>query len=83
MRARCRAVLIPFAEGGETEQNDRARRLAKLELAAVVPEVSLTTESLAQAMAAAPEPRGPALNLDGAAETARILARHLTARQCA
>ena len=24
LRARCRAVLIPFAEGGETEQSERA-----------------------------------------------------------
>jgi predicted glycosyltransferase len=73
LRAGCRTVLIPFAEGGETEQSDRAGRLAKLGLAAVVAEDDLTPASLADAMAAAPEPRGLALNLDGAAETARIL----------
>ncbi|MFZ5673884.1 MAG: glycosyltransferase family protein [Pseudomonadota bacterium] len=75
LRAGCRAVLIPFAEGGETEQSDRARRLAALGLAAVVTEDGLTPESLAAAMAAAPQPRRRTLDLDGAAETARIL-RH-------
>jgi len=73
LRAGCPAVLIPFAEGGETEQSDRARRLATLGLAAVVAEDRLTPGSLADAMAAAPAPRGLTLNLDGAAETARIL----------
>lgn len=80
LRAGCPAVLIPFAEGGETEQSDRARRLAKLGLAAVVAEDNLTPESLAAAMAAAPEPRGLTLNLDGAAETARLLAHRLASR---
>lgn len=81
LRARCPAVLIPFAEGGETEQSDRARRLAKLGLAAVVQEDQLTPESLADAIAAAPVPGAALLNLDGAAETARILKRQLAARQ--
>lgn len=81
LRARCRAVLIPFAEGGETEQSDRARRLARFNLAAVVPEGGLTPESLAEAMTNAPEPPGLSLNLDGAAETARILTRSLAARR--
>lgn len=80
LRAGCRAVLIPFAEGGETEQNDRARRLAKLGLAAVVAEDRLTPESLARAMTTAPEPRGLTLDLDGAAETARILRQHPASR---
>jgi predicted glycosyltransferase len=79
LRAGCPAVLIPFAEGGETEQSDRARRLATLGLAAVVTEDRLTPGSLADAMVAAPEPRGLTLNLDGAAETARIL-EHLLER---
>ncbi|HTN96246.1 MAG TPA: glycosyltransferase [Nordella sp.] len=81
LRARCPAVLIPFAEGGETEQSDRARRLAKLGLAAVLSEDQLSPESLAEAMAAAPAPGTSSLNLDGAAETARILKQQLAARQ--
>lgn len=80
LRAGCRAVLIPFAEVGETEQNDRARRLERLGLAAVVAEDHLTPETLAEAMAAAPEPRGLTLDLDGAAETARVLRQQLAAR---
>lgn len=80
LRAACPAVLIPFAEGGETEQNDRARRLAKLGLATVVAEADLTPERLTAAMAAAPKPQGSPLNLDGAAETARILAHRLASR---
>lgn len=80
LRAGCPAVLIPFAEGGETEQNDRARRLAKLGLASVVAEDDLTPESLTAAMAAAPKPRGLTLNLDGAAETARLLGRRPASR---
>lgn len=73
LRARCRSVLIPFAEGGETEQSERAVRLQKLGLAAVVPEEGLSAESLARAMLAAPGPSTPLLNLDGARETARLL----------
>jgi predicted glycosyltransferase len=80
LRAGCRTVLIPFAEGGETEQSDRAGRLAKLGLAAVVAEDDLTPESLAEAMAAAPEPRGLTLDLDGAAQTARLLGHRLASR---
>lgn len=80
LRAGCPAVLIPFAEGGETEQSDRARRLASLRLAAVLEEDRLTPENLAAAMGAAPEPRGLTLDLDGAAETARILRQRLAAR---
>jgi predicted glycosyltransferase len=73
LRARCRAVLIPFAEGGETEQSDRAERLEKLGIAVVAREERLTAESLARAMLAAPKPAGHAINLNGARETARLL----------
>ncbi|WP_119387844.1 glycosyltransferase family protein [Taklimakanibacter lacteus] len=81
LQARCRAVLIPFAAGGETEQSERARRLAELGLAAVVTENELTPESLAAAMAGAPSPATHKISLDGAAETARILAQRLAGRQ--
>lgn len=81
LQARCRSVLIPFAAGGETEQSERARRLAELGLAAVVSEDELTPESLAATMAGAPSPAAHRINLDGALETARILARRLAGRQ--
>jgi predicted glycosyltransferase len=73
LRAQCRAVLIPFAEGSETEQSDRALRLEKLGLAGMVREDHLTAETLAQAMLAAPEPAAHAIDLDGARATARLL----------
>jgi predicted glycosyltransferase len=78
LRARCRAVLIPFAEAGETEQSDRAERLERLGIARVAREDRLTAESLAQAMLAAPNPKAHAINLDGAKETARLLQDRFT-----
>jgi predicted glycosyltransferase len=81
LRARCRAVLVPFAEGGETEQTDRARRLEKLGFARVVGEHCLTPESLMEAMLEAPEPPTYPLDLDGARETARLLTDRFVARR--
>lgn len=79
LRARCPAILIPFAAGGETEQSDRARRLEALNLAAMLREDELTPESLRRTIEAMPPPGALALNLEGAAETARILRRHAAA----
>lgn len=79
LRARCRAILIPFAEGGETEQSDRAYRLEALGIAAVVREDQLTPESLSEAVKRVPEPPAHRINLEGAAETARILLARLAA----
>jgi predicted glycosyltransferase len=81
LRARCRAIFIPFAEGGETEQSDRADRLETLGIAMVVREDQLTPESLAEAMKRVPAPSAHQINLNGAAETARILLERLAARQ--
>jgi predicted glycosyltransferase len=80
LRARCRAVLIPFAEGGETEQSERAGRLEKLGLARMVREDRLSPESLAEAMLAAPEPQAYKLNLEGARETARLISQLFAVR---
>jgi predicted glycosyltransferase len=73
-------VLVPFAQGAEQEQTIRAARLEALGLAAVVPETTLTPARLGAAMAAAlAYPRSlPPFGLDGAAETARVLASRLT-----
>lgn len=73
LRARCRSVLIPFAEGGETEQSERASRLERLGIATVVPEGRITPENLAQAMLGAPEPPPHPIDLNGARETARLI----------
>lgn len=79
LRAGCRSVLVPFAAMGETEQTDRATRLAALGRALVIVEADLTGEVLARAVTTAlarPEPAAlPGLSTDGAAESARLLAR--------
>jgi len=72
-----RAVLVPFARGGETEQTDRAKRLAELGVAIMREEAGLTAKSLAEAVDAAlagPRPRALAFDLDGAATSARLIA---------
>lgn len=72
------AVLVPFEAGGETEQRLRARRLAALGLAAMLPEADLAPDALARLVRerlAAPRPAPARFRLDGAAETARVLAR--------
>jgi predicted glycosyltransferase len=73
-------VLVPFETASETEQRIRAERLASLGLAEAVWESALTASSLARAIDAAyrrPVSAGPgpdlALNLDGAATTARLV----------
>ncbi|MGL4960603.1 MAG: glycosyltransferase family protein [Inquilinus sp.] len=77
MRAGCRAVFVPFAAAGETEQTRRADLLAARGHCLVVPEAGLTPERLARAvddaMAAPPPPRS-VLALDGA-RTAAIMLR--------
>ena len=72
------AVLVPFAEGAETEQATRAARLAERGLAVVVDEATLEPGGLARAVDAvvAQGRRGvPDIRLDGARETARIVSR--------
>ncbi|TMJ34232.1 MAG: glycosyl transferase [Alphaproteobacteria bacterium] len=80
LRARCRAILIPFAEGGETEQSARAHRLETLGIATVVREDQLTPESLSEAMKRLPPLASHKINLEGAAETARIVLDRLATR---
>ncbi len=78
LAAGCPAVLVPFAAGAETEQTDRARLLAARGLVHPVEEADLTPARLAAAVTAAlaaPPPPRPAIAMDGAAETARLLLR--------
>jgi predicted glycosyltransferase len=72
-------LVLPFAEGAESEQTLRARLLAERGLLSLALP-PLEPARLAAAIEAAlirPRPRPGALNLDGAAETARQLARML------
>lgn len=73
--AGCRAVLIPFSEGGETEQARRAEILAGEGRAVVVQETDLSVATLGAAIAEARAlPRPEASNrINGAENTARIL----------
>ena len=70
------ALLIPFAEGQEGEQNFRARRLAQRGLLHLLPAEDLNPQALAAAMAkafAAGPPAKAHINLKGAEKTAEIL----------
>jgi predicted glycosyltransferase len=80
-----RAVVVPFSAGGESEQADRARRLADLGLLTVVEEATLTPAVLAEAIdraLAAPKPKpGGGLRLDGASQTAAFLIEAVARRR--
>lgn len=76
LQARCRAVLIPFAAGGETEQTTRAEKLQELGLAVSVDEATLSAQALIEAIPAALTldlAAAVPLRLDGAQRTAAIL----------
>jgi len=75
--ADCPMVIVPFEEHGETEQGDRARRLAELGLAHVIHLERLTPETLGKTVVDALKelrPATPLPDVDGVRETARILA---------
>src|SRR5438067_2422151 len=77
LQARVRAVLVPFAAGGETEQALRAELLAARGVAVVVPQAALTPEALAHALdraARAPRPAADLVDLRGAQRSAELLA---------
>ena len=76
LAARARAVLVPFAAERETEQLLRAEKLAASGAAELVRESDLSPESLARAIerAAAREPISVAIDADGAARSARLIA---------
>ena len=76
LQARSRAVLVPYAGGGESEQTLRAERLAERGLVEMVEESALTPESLAAAIdraAARPRPPHGAVDLGGARRSVELL----------
>lgn len=84
LRARCPALLVPFAAGGETEQSLRAEKLAALGLAKLLREDALNGAAMAEAILAARALRLPEtlpFSLDGAAATAKLLAQRLAGRR--
>ncbi len=81
-----RAVVVPFADGQESEQPLRARLLAERGLVQAVPAQDLTPARLAAAIdaaAAMPVPSAGLFNLAGAAATAEILHQALRQRRAA
>lgn len=82
LNAGVRAVIVPFAGQGETEQTMRADKLAARGLAVVVPEAGLSPKTLARAVGRA---HGMArahseIDMSGAATSVRLLTGWLTAR---
>jgi len=77
LRANARAIVVPFAEGGETEQQHRARVLADRGVISVVEPGSLSPKVLAETVdrtLAAPPSGAIDIDLTGAAASARIVA---------
>ena len=76
LRARARAVIVPFGEAREREQQVRAERLAARGLAVVLAPERLSAANLAAALDAAarrPPPAGAPIDLDGARRSAALL----------
>ena len=74
--ARARAVVVPFAHGRETEQQQRAERFASRGLLTLLRESELDVPRLAGAITkalAAPPLGEPPLDLDGARHSAAIV----------
>jgi predicted glycosyltransferase len=79
VRARARAVLVPFAEARETEQSMRAERLAALGAVELLRESELSPGNLARAIerAAGRMPPRLTIDMDGARRSARVIAAML------
>ena len=78
------AVIVPYAEGGETEQTTRARRLAELGRAVVLEESALSPPTLAAAVDAATEldPASlPEIGMDGLGKSVEFVRGALEARR--
>ena len=80
-----RAIVVPFSAKGESEQAERARRLADRGLLIVMEEEKLTPNVLAKAIEralVAPKPvKGGGLRMDGASQTAALLIEAVARRR--
>ncbi len=80
LAARARAVVVPFAGGGEVEQTTRAHLLVARGLLEMIEEGALDGATLAAAIERAfarPRPARGDIDLDGAAASARLLRQWL------
>lgn len=78
LQARARAIIVPFARGGETEQSQRAARLEALGLLRCIAERDLTPARLVAAIDAAvtgPRPRPAKIDIGGATRSAALIGR--------
>lgn len=83
LRAGTPAVVVPYAEGKEDEQRRRAARLARLGVLTAIEPEQLNADRLGTAVieAATAPPSSVRLDLDGAAESARIIAELAASRR--
>ena len=82
--ANCRAVLVPFAQSGETEQTQRAQKFAALGRAVMLTEERLTAASLAAAVDDAARLdllQCAAIDMDGAARMAAFITEKFVMNQ--
>ena len=77
--AKCRAVIVPYAGGIETEQTMRAELLAQKGALHIADEATLTPELLAAKVdeALSGEPSAADINVDGANKTSELLKQWL------
>jgi predicted glycosyltransferase len=70
------ALVVPFADNGDSEQSDRARRLERMNAVRVLPPSELQPHTLAAAMRATMKfvPDPVAFDLDGGTRSARLIA---------
>lgn len=74
LSTRTPAVMVPFAEGGESEQTERAEILAKERLISLLDLDGLSAQSLAKQIDCVRSPADLPIALDGAQKTAAIIA---------
>lgn len=76
LRARVPALVVPYAEDGEDEQRSRAERLERLQAVRTLDPAALDGRRLAAELLTLPSfrPRRVDLSLEGASETARLVA---------
>ena len=79
LTAGCRAIVVPYAGGLDTEQTLRCKLLAERGLLTVLDEASLDPATLVAAVqgviASGPQSLGPRPRLDGSSQTVRLLAQ--------
>ena len=77
LQAKCSSILVPYAQGGETEQSLRAEKLQQQKLVSIVNEDELTPQKLAHAIDIMMSTRGSVartdINMTGASKSVELL----------